>query len=404
VRGIKILLAIIIALLPVFYIVDTAKADYSKYNSNVFFPFSNTGEDNSKFTTIYHEFKINTIAHRITFSSPFKAYRVDAATNTETAPERTCWKMTDSDYFTISGDHYLCTFAYTGSMRIEMDIKEGEKLKKEATLEETSNYHNEYINYINTDPSFVSRDKSEILNSYFTDHVYEVEVIDKGSVAPVIKISASSEVGRPELRFQLTKVGGWSGTLSAEENNFYFTSTSIDGATVEGLFKNLALKIRQDGKGNIIQTFSEDQLQDTLLREGNAEIKVSDESWLNFVINRVYNGKSTEFGKDCGSLTVYDKTAEPPYTAEDIANRKYRKCINTDSSGWLAKWGVEFNKGSLSNPAGAEDPNCGSMVNFSVSVMIAKAFCSLGVMLNQAATSFLSWAVGRLDETIGLEY
>lgn len=428
------------SLFGAFSIKTANAAEFDKFNNSQLIKFSET--------QIKHNFKINSVNHTVVYNNGKTFDKLVTYSGGSYSEKISYYKLTSSDYFETTGNYYLVKSeglsSAQGSGVASTNYGVLEKINKEAYDEQLiqnrialspewvvylmerdgdyfagidqhnkpdgSDYQKEYLNYIASD-SFNSNSVreinfSEVLDSYFSEVTYNVSIIDKGSLAPIIKLSGSTENNRPELTFRLTGVGGWSGLLSSEENNFYFTYLKKDDASVDDVFMHVAMKIMQEGNGHIVYKADNNQNNDENLLGGKALINVNKTTWLDYVINRVYNGKSEGESSVCGSTTVYDKTASPAYTEEDLKNTSYRRCINADTNGWLAKWGVTYVKASVSNPTGKTNV-CGSTtwstITGGIGGLIRSSICNLALLIHEFATSFVDGAIKAFGNSIGLE-
>lgn len=386
----------------------TEKVFAEQYPGGIYYPLDSwfvmsTTPYETAPATLYHGYIMEETPHEVTYQKSFSA-SVGSAT-------AVCYKPIKSDYFEITGDYYLCFYFGGGVPGMSASIISGyftRTLNATTNLStislvgalDSNNEYNKYINLVNSDAKFTNKTISDLLDSMFIDTTYKVKIIDKGSLPPIIKLSGSSELHRPELTFKLTGVGKWSGALSSEENNFYFTYDGETDAKIRGLYDHLAIKIGQDGKGAIIQKYDRNQLNDDSLRDGKARVEVDPiNTWLDYIINRVYNAKNSDTSSGiCGNVTMYDKTAIPPYTADNLSNKSYRQCINFKIGGWLDKWGVKVTEGSLTDPDGKGQ--CSNSNYKGVVRYIAEAFCGLAIALKEFADSFFAKALDLLESVI----
>lgn len=403
-------------------------ADPSAFNSDKLWPMSGTTSDWGKLTTVHHSFKINSSPHQVNYTK--KAYK----TVTSPTPHIFLFlKLADSNYFSVSGEYYLGFDAATriNHRMYRKALSETEKNSDQAIKISDSeiffpadpaggNLQKDYMNYMNSNPSFAQAytDKFEWMEEFFTATTYNVDVTPPGATAPTITLSGSTEKNRPKLVFKLTFVGGWSGALSAENNNFYFTfdPSLTPDAKAKEIFTNVALKITQNGEGHIVEKSNDgNQLEDHYFQGGTFQqtmkVVVNRTKWWDTIVNRVYNATDPTMAKFCGKVTSYDGgkgVADPKYDETVVPNRQ---CINTSSGGYLDKWGVKYVKGSLSNPAGTDEQNeCGStaltnLVTKGISYILTASICNFGLTIHKFFVSLLNYAVSQFENiTIGRDF
>lgn len=393
--------------------------DYSKFNTNKLWPFSDSVTDWNKTTELHHSFKINSSPHQVDYDGAIYD-NVDVGTGSRSS--LVFLKMTKSNYFSVTGDYYL-GFIATNMINHRMYRKANTEAEKSANGAITvssivflpadpggSDLQKEYLGYMNSNPSFAGAyvDNYEWLQDFFTPTTYNVELKDNGATAPTITLSGSTDKGRPTLTFKLTFVGGWSGALSAENNNFYFTfdpSLTADSKAKE-TFVTLAMKIGQNGEGFIVEK-NDNQLLDSAFYTGafgtSLKVAVNKTEWWKTIANKVYNGAyvsgSAATFTTCGKVTQYDGgkgKADPEYDESVVPDRQ---CINTSTGGYLDKWGVKFVKASLTNPTGATDV-C-TVPGYNIGAYIKEAFCNLGIMIQNFANTLMDSAISLLEEVIG---
>ena len=185
---------------------------------------------------------------------------------------------------------------------------------------------------------------------------------------------------RPAVTFKLTHVMGRSGTLTWEDNFFYFLTTQFPDAG----YDKVALRINNEGAAwfvwyNDIENWRDDTpLRDQLLPQIGSQLKIDQDVWLKF-INKAYNetlpyDETLTGDKVCGKVTTKDEVPTN-YTDGEVPNKQ---CVNVDDNGWLVGcWHVTYSRSSLTNPAGAE--TCGLPITKigTPEYWIAQALCGI---------------------------
>lgn len=184
---------------------------------------------------------------------------------------------------------------------------------------------------------------------------------------PVINITGSGEQPkRPNLSFMFYRMVGWDGL--SDDNFAYFCLNKIDGKENTDL-RNLCIKISMNVDAQLISDARDMRNADDDIKFENApELKVDKSSFLGKMVNRVYNKRTIESGKQCGDVVNYPNLAD--YTEVDrlawdtnqphdsITKSQLKACLNVSESGWLAHWekwtGESYNASSAANPTGTD--------------------------------------------------
>lgn len=253
---------------------------------------------------------------------------------------------------------------------------------------------------------------------------------------PVVEIAGNKDIGRPGLKFKLTKVILQGAPINCDEYETRWSRWDNSIATSNEIYFYFTYEISNYGGGD---TKNEPEKWPDAIRLGTTYNVQFVNMGSGSVTDNVTTYKDISIGIEKNSVSqLYNYTFNSPAPANSekvcgdvtkVENFKYSehqsaysegkepsaRCLNVNgvkgyceshktNTGWLAKWDVYGQSSSYSNPTGTAPTKCGSLLDVITdpASIMTRAFCGIGVILHDAATRLMGFAETMLKSTIGI--
>lgn len=289
--------------------------------------------------------------------------------------------------------HHLYTYKNTDFPASKLVLDGGQELSIDRlrllSLNDTGGDQN-YKDYVQTlvekKGTFTSTCSNDEL---FGNGTFSAKIQFNGDEPPTVRINGNNTLSRPATIFRLEKAFNKSGAAT-DDVMFYFVYVKNEGGKPDEPFSHFIIK----SLGSTGETFLSEcgdvanyHSCNDFDKKKKVDISNIQEFW-----NHVYNSPGSG-DKECGTVTTY-QSSNPDKNLASWTKIPNIDCLNVDSNGWLAKWGVKINEVSLLDPTGEEDSTCGVSGGF-VERSIAKVLCAI----LQGIGSMGKWLI----ETLGIE-
>lgn len=415
-------------------------AEAETYSANYIYPFnmSSDGDATGEIgNTLSHAFKIDSSSKLVTYK------KVSSH----------CWQMTSSDYFTVSGEYFLCWKTSGGIVEHFPYVKvatggtmDTVYQKKVDGFTGISSEQKSYLEY-NANPATSFEYKMKPL----FDHTYPalsftLHEMESNTKAPYIELPGSNEFGRPRMKLRFKYLISKNGTITLQDNVMYFMYESTykagGGEVVEDQYKNIGIKIfwatgvLTFGSGftanavdvGDINNYSDDSDSsgaDVGWNDLDITAEANKNAFFKAIVNKIFNENDTTTSSKCGkTVGPLTGTTESNWNPSDTVQAS---CINLNGTnidkdstppsidktnplleGYMGKdnWNIGGNEASASSTEGSafsKNSVCGTTFTMDAAAYVARIFCILGEALNKVANNFVVFATTWLKATIGFK-